>query len=559
MVSHHESHLHNQFEICYYRFTKQGLGILKGESGMLADTDAVDESQLLVAACQLHPENSVMFQNLLQKYRYMLRGIVGKYRGVLDETVLEELTLEAELALWHAAQDYDSQKGVPFGAFASFTVNTTLIDYMREAHPKSMIRISRASQRAAQESGSDPEVTVVSLDGNDAEDSSHFLEETFLSDENRGDPAQLLFLLGGRGPTREKLAEAIASLSERLRRVVDLYFFEGLILREIALLLKISEGRACQLKGDALRQLRRALSDDIAPATDAIGREEKGQQDSRIATQSHHRRRQRPRTSDTNKVAGRSNGMDTRTVTPGLLPVASVDGGADAVRLTPGIFRIATQMYLRLPVKGRAQPDRDEIAKVAGTTTGGLQISIDQLVKLHVIDRPMRGWYARGAQALVYCREGKNRDERGEVSLVPKDPTGFRFQTERYYDLGETVQLLPSLNGRSHSEGQPTPSLQPPKSVVRVETPPPILQLPAPIAEPNGFANLDKGIADREGWLAEMASYLERLPDARVTLIQLEEQIRAGMERQRGHLVTLNAARKIRDGNTETSQPAEAT
>lgn len=250
--------------------------------------------------------------------------------------------------------------------------------------------------------------------------------------------------------------------------------------------------------------------------------------------------------------------MDGQQMQPGLLPVASLDGGSDAVRITPGLFRIAVQMWLRLPVKGRAQPDRNGIVGATGTTNGGLQISIDQLVKAHVIDRPERGWFSRGAQCLIYCREGKAREERGEVSLVPRDSTGFRFQTERYYDLSELAQVLPSPNGRRHGNDQPAQAQPLTRSAPKVEGPPPVLILPALPSEPSGFTNMDKGVSDRETWLTAMESYLERIPDARATLDQLEERIRAGMERQRSQIATLSAAREIRDGNAST-QLTEAT
>jgi RNA polymerase sigma factor for flagellar operon FliA len=58
----------------------------------------------------------------------------------------------------------------------------------------------------------------------------------------------------------EKLAAAVAALPERERMVVTLYHYEELTLREIGGILDLSEGRICQIFGQAVGRLRSALS-----------------------------------------------------------------------------------------------------------------------------------------------------------------------------------------------------------------------------------------------------------------------------------------------------------
>jgi RNA polymerase sigma factor for flagellar operon FliA len=55
------------------------------------------------------------------------------------------------------------------------------------------------------------------------------------------------------------LAHAIEQLPERERLVITLYFYEQLTLKEIAQIMKLTEGRVCQLKAQALARLRVAL------------------------------------------------------------------------------------------------------------------------------------------------------------------------------------------------------------------------------------------------------------------------------------------------------------
>jgi RNA polymerase sigma factor for flagellar operon FliA len=58
---------------------------------------------------------------------------------------------------------------------------------------------------------------------------------------------------------RELLAEAIESLPEREQRIIQLYYFEELNLKEIGKVLGIGESRVCQLQAQALMRLKGRL------------------------------------------------------------------------------------------------------------------------------------------------------------------------------------------------------------------------------------------------------------------------------------------------------------
>jgi RNA polymerase sigma factor for flagellar operon FliA len=60
---------------------------------------------------------------------------------------------------------------------------------------------------------------------------------------------------------REALAQAIDGLPEREKLVMSLYYGEGLNLKEIGGVLKVTESRACQLHGQALVRLKARLAD----------------------------------------------------------------------------------------------------------------------------------------------------------------------------------------------------------------------------------------------------------------------------------------------------------
>jgi RNA polymerase sigma factor for flagellar operon FliA len=68
--------------------------------------------------------------------------------------------------------------------------------------------------------------------------------------------------------TKEAMAEAIASLPEREKIVVTLYYYEELTLREIGEVLGVTESRVSQLHTKAVLRLRARLS-GVAPRSSA--------------------------------------------------------------------------------------------------------------------------------------------------------------------------------------------------------------------------------------------------------------------------------------------------
>ena len=60
---------------------------------------------------------------------------------------------------------------------------------------------------------------------------------------------------------RHSLARAVASLPEREKLVMSLYYDQELNLREIGELLGVTESRVCQIHGQAVLRLRARLRD----------------------------------------------------------------------------------------------------------------------------------------------------------------------------------------------------------------------------------------------------------------------------------------------------------
>jgi RNA polymerase sigma factor for flagellar operon FliA len=64
--------------------------------------------------------------------------------------------------------------------------------------------------------------------------------------------------------TRRQLAKAIQRLDDRERKVLTLYYYEGLNLAEIGEILGVTESRACQIHTKAVLHLRQRLRDELS-------------------------------------------------------------------------------------------------------------------------------------------------------------------------------------------------------------------------------------------------------------------------------------------------------
>jgi RNA polymerase sigma factor for flagellar operon FliA len=62
-----------------------------------------------------------------------------------------------------------------------------------------------------------------------------------------------------------RLANDIAALPERMQQVLSLYYKDNLSLREIGMVLGVTECRVCQIHGEAMKRLRRARGADGQP------------------------------------------------------------------------------------------------------------------------------------------------------------------------------------------------------------------------------------------------------------------------------------------------------
>ncbi|WP_163833156.1 RNA polymerase sigma factor FliA [Spartinivicinus ruber] len=224
-------------------------------------------------------------QQLIEQYTGLVKRIAHHLAARLPSQVqLDDLLQAGMIGLLEAAKKYDGSKGATFETYAGIRVRGAMLDEIRKGDwvPRSVHRNSRRITEAIS--------ALEARLGRDAKD-SEIAEELGLGlteyHQLLSDTAssrlfsfeELLSSQDGRHtwvadqqqsspPTKHQteqfkkaLANAIATLPEREQLLLSLYYDEELNLKEIGMVLGVSESRVSQLHSQAAARLRARLND----------------------------------------------------------------------------------------------------------------------------------------------------------------------------------------------------------------------------------------------------------------------------------------------------------
>jgi RNA polymerase sigma factor FliA len=218
----------------------------------------------------------------LAKYAPLVKIIVARMRNKLPSHAdLEELESAGMMGLLAAIERYDATRGYTFQTYASVRIRGAILDELRamDMVPRSVRLkqrlLARTNQTLEQRNGRTPTdeelreelnldegeyekfrsqtkpVSIIYLDASteSALDNQHdaIADDTVEFASNRMEREEMM----------ELVARKIMELPEQSRKVLALYFNEGMRLAEIGELLGLSEARICQIRAQALEQLRR--------------------------------------------------------------------------------------------------------------------------------------------------------------------------------------------------------------------------------------------------------------------------------------------------------------
>lgn len=199
---------------------------------------------------------------------------------------VDDLIQAGLIGLMEAARHFDEAQGVQLETYASQRIRGAMLDELREndwmsrSARKHSREIDRAIHRLEHQLGRSPlESEIATEMGMSLADYQALLEESQghqlihyddFQDEEGGnaqldiftadyeaDPQEMLSNAG----FRANLVIAIKNLPEREQLMMSLYYEQELNLKEIGLVMEVSESRVCQLHSQAISRLRSHLSD----------------------------------------------------------------------------------------------------------------------------------------------------------------------------------------------------------------------------------------------------------------------------------------------------------
>lgn len=229
-------------------------------------------------------QGQVSSDELVEQYAGLVKRIAYHLVGRLPASVLvEDLIQVGMIGLLDAAQHYDPSQGASFETYATIRIRGAMLDELRRNDwaPKSVHRKAReladAMHRVEMATGSEATDQAVADEMGLSLDEYHqLLQDTcasrFISyeDLSRNDEGPQSGI-ADKGPRphealqdarfKARLAQAIDKLPEREKLVMALYYDKELNLREIGLVLKVTESRVSQLLSQAHGRLRSRLRD----------------------------------------------------------------------------------------------------------------------------------------------------------------------------------------------------------------------------------------------------------------------------------------------------------
>ncbi len=231
-------------------------------------------------------------EKLLEEHLPLIRYHAGQLiRRVPKSIELDDLIDSGVLGLLEGAGRFDEGKGIQFKTFISFRVRGAMIDYLRafDWFPRSMRDASKGLQKALyilqQQYGRPAEeeevaaylgldlkeyrdrldqvksISVVyfnDLPSMDKDDDALDMIES-IADNPEDVPERQMAML----EFADHLAEAIIELPLREKVLLSLYYHEELNMKEVALVLGLTESRVSQLHSQMVLRLRGLLNLDI--------------------------------------------------------------------------------------------------------------------------------------------------------------------------------------------------------------------------------------------------------------------------------------------------------
>jgi len=226
-------------------------------------------------------------EDLVHKYAPLVLKMVHRIAPITRSVVdFDDLKSVGYFALVQAARTFDPEMGVAFEVYCKHRVRGAILDELRKNSPvtrgaySKWKKLERTIQELEEKLSRTPTeaetasslgisineyrqlldqlriVSFVSLDEISAQNTDGSDYTPFqLEDLHQQDPASQ----ASTKDLQEIIKQHILNMSPQQKKVLTLYYYEGLRLKDIAMLLNLTESRICQIHTEAILSLRAFL------------------------------------------------------------------------------------------------------------------------------------------------------------------------------------------------------------------------------------------------------------------------------------------------------------
>jgi len=223
-------------------------------------------------------------EKLILEYAPLVKLVAGRLSMYLGYNVeYDDLVSYGIFGLIDAIDKFDATKEVKFETYASLRIRGSILDQIRKMDwiPRTVRQRQKQIQAAISEieastgkSATDEEIALALGISNEEYDSwqsqmkvtnvvslDDFVEQGSDVADNRGLSSQIERPEEHleKEELKKVLAEALELLTEKERKVVVLYYYEELTLKEISNVLEVSESRVSQLHTKALGKMKNKM------------------------------------------------------------------------------------------------------------------------------------------------------------------------------------------------------------------------------------------------------------------------------------------------------------
>lgn len=238
----------------------------------------------------VNTHSSSVREQLILEYSQLVKLVAGRMSMYLGYNVeYDDLVGYGIFGLIDAIDKFDYGKNVKFETYASLRIRGAILDQIRKMDwiPRSLRqkqkKIDAAMSKIEADKGhvaTDEEIAkelgisidelnewqgqtkasnIISLDEYTDAGSEVKMDATrnahFQQPEDAVEKEEL----------KKKMVQAIDTLTEKERNVIVLYYYEEMTLKEISLVLEVSESRVSQLHTKALNKMKKVLGDYLFP------------------------------------------------------------------------------------------------------------------------------------------------------------------------------------------------------------------------------------------------------------------------------------------------------